>query len=107
MNKDIQKEDDYGPEDYMKNFCIMTPTDIARHLDGTPCSYIHWEDKQRFLSWAWDNGIDPETLSGKELEELCARWKVECPDQFLDPRYVRTSLNGNTSTWEIKNRNDE
>lgn len=97
---------DLQKDDYRNNFAMIIPSDIARHPDGTPNSYIHWEDKQRFISWLYDEGIVPEALLGKEIEELCARWKVECPEQFLDPRMVCTSKEENKSTWELKNRNE-
>lgn len=67
----------------MHNFALMIPTDIARHPDGTPMSFVQPEEKILFSAYIFKCGITSETwdmLRGAVKEMIGRSWKERNKD---------------------------
>ena len=70
------------------NFCLVMPTDIMRHPDGTAMTgFKSDEEKEACRLWIIANEISDEqfrAMTGKEKEELFTKFRNQNNEQRAD-----------------------
>lgn len=88
---------------WKENFGMIIPTDICRHLDGTPISYVSPLDKEDAIKYIKESvGIDYyEKMTGAEKEKIISEWRVANNIDINKPLYNVTHNSDGSKTFEL------